>query len=225
MSYFNRNPNADNVIHSLPAIARGVLKEHSERIDPELLATWVLARGLISLKEALGLLSEKFLMDELGIMVDFVANGKYTIINPPKGEALANLFKKDKVLARQVAALTEMERVALVLQAMEAEALEQEGKEYVNSGEFGRLMKPARSRQRVLQLCLAGRIPGAFKDSESGEWKIPTSSLKALEKELNPARKKSYGSRTVRQIEKKRKKTRKENEKLDKQQQQREQTL
>lgn len=197
MAYGDR-PNP--IINNLPSSARTMIKKLSENNDPEVLCTWLLAWVTQQMIEACELIEQKFLPVEITALKEALKDGDFSPANPPSGEYLAKLMREDKLVSSQAKTLSPQELLYLALEQYK-DALSDSvfnTREYLSARDFANALNPKRSKERVVFLCKEGRVPGSFKSTYDGQWRIPATSVAIVEAELNPLRDKMYYGGDVR---------------------------
>jgi len=196
MVYERREPE-NRIISNLPVTGKAFIKEMSGENDQEVFATWLLTWTVRQMKGARQLIEQKFLPDEINLLKDIIKEDGYTPAHPPTAEALAYTIRRDKLLSGQVSSLSSQEILYLTLEQFSDEMQEDKvfTREYLTVKEFADAINPPRSKERIALLCKQGRVPGAFKSPYDGIWRIPASSLKPVQEEMNPRREKAYKER------------------------------
>lgn len=169
----------NSIISFLPPVSKSFIKKCAEVMDEEAVASWLITFGIQQMQEAHERLEQKFLPDELESIHCAVAELTPSLSTPPLASVVAERVHGTRLLRTQVASLTRAELFVLTFFTLFDNLINKKyaGSEYLSALAFARQHKPPCSKAWIALLCKQGRVPGAFKDPETGQWKIPASSL------------------------------------------------
>lgn len=175
VSYTKYNP----ILTFLTPTSRGFIDACGEAVDSEAAASWILTFGIQQMREAKERLEQKFLDDELAALRGIINKDTPCLTNLPLASALARGIKGNPMFSAQVASLSKAEIFTLVFQCLLGTFVERKtmNSDYLSPLEFARMLNPPRTKSWICHLCKSGRVPGAYKHPETGEWHIPKTAL------------------------------------------------
>lgn len=186
----------NNIINHLPAPAKTMILKLSANNDPEILCTWLLTWVAKQLKLSKVYVESIFLPAEINLVKKMIKDNGFTPANPPTAAFFTENLTDGQPLLDKIALLNDEQILYLTLEMYMDELADDilNTRKYISAREFGLAIQPNRSKERIAVLCKEGRIPGAFKSPDNGQWYIPADSVAPVETELNKRREEFYRS-------------------------------